>query len=809
MTKRIISFLIGLTIAMVTMNAQRPQTPPEGGTIAGKVIDSKSEGAIEYANITLYTAHDSTLVTGGISNEEGKFRIDKIKPGEYYATIKFIGYKEQVKSGITISKENPFFKIGMINLDASAQNLNEVEILADKQQVVYKIDKKIVNPSQFLSAQGGSAVDILANTPSVTVDIEGNVSMRGSSNFMVLINGKPTPFEASDALAQIPASSIDNIEIITNPSAKYDPDGAAGIINIITKDEGKEGWDGIANASTNTLGSYSGDFLFNFTGENTRWYLGGGRSDRLRSADYSNTSGTINSTGSGDTTHIKQEGERDMNFFSNSIKAGLDYDLNKQNTVGLEMQVGMKGRNFDSKLDNSEWSTGETPTLSFANAKTTSEGEFAQATLSQRSQFGDNKEHQLESSFMYQRYKGDDKTDSDKKDANGISIIKQNTNEEDKSNEIRFKTDYTRPWEKGKIEAGYQLRYDDEWSNYSANFDTIADNSAFYNENNFLRLINSAYATFSGETGQFGYQLGLRGEHTLRQLEDINGDLVSDINRMDWYPTLHLSYNLNDKQSFMTSYTRRIDRPRGHWLEPNTTWRDPNNVRTGNPNLLPQYVNSYEISYQLRFGQKNFLSTELFHRNVNDKIERTRSKYQDGVLQTSYENVGKDFSTGMELMLNYTITPWWSANLSGSIYDYRMEVDEAYSNSINATQSNNWQARLSNTFKPTQTLRFQFDAMYNGPSITATGTRSSMMFTSAAVKKSFFNRKLDAGISVMDIFNTAKMDNKSSGASYYSEYSFDMKSPVIQFSISYLFNNYKSEKKGNGEGKGEGMEMDF
>ena len=779
-----------------------------GPAVVGRAVDKEGQQAIEYANITIYSLVDSSLVTGGISDEQGRFIIPNIKPGRYYATIKFMGYEEIVYSPIEISKAKPVWRIGKVELEASAQNLNEVEILADRQQVVYKIDKKVVNPSQFITSQGGNAIDILANTPSVSVDIEGNVSMRGSSNFMVLINGKPTPFEPSDALAQIPASSIENIEIITNPSAKYDPDGAAGIINIITKAEGSGGWDGIVNLNASTLGAYGGDFLFNLTGEKTRFYLGGGRSDRLRKAEYSNTSGTIDLV-SGDTSHVQQLGDRTMNFKMNTLKAGIDYSFNKKHALGLEFQVGQRDRYFESLLDNSEWNTGGAKDKTYAQAITDADGTSFQTTLNQNSQFGENKDHTLISSLMFQGYNGNDNTYSDKDDAAGLRIITQETWEEEESTEIRFKTDYTRPWENGKIEAGYQLRYDDEWSSFDAEFDTLADNDQFYSESNFLRLINGAYFTFSGEYGQLGYQLGLRGEHTLRQLTDQSDSLLTDINRVDWYPSLHLSYNLSQSQSFMASYTRRIDRPRAYWLEPTVTWRDPNNVRQGNPSLLPQYINSYELSYQLRFGERNFLSAELFHRNVNNKIERTRNKYQDGVLMTKFENIGEDFSTGIELMLNYNVTPWWTANLSTSVYDYRIEADPAFSASVNERQSNNWRARLSNTLKVGPTLRFQVDGMYNSPSITATGRRSAMAFSSVAIKKSFFHRKLDLGVSVFDVLNTAKMHSYSSGDTYYSEFEFDMQSPVVQFSLTYLFNNYKPERQREKSEGGAGIDMEY
>lgn len=800
--------LLVLLISTINISAE-PEQPkrPNPGSMVGRVVDSNSGDAIEYANIAIYSAQDSSLVTGGITNAEGKFMIEGATPGNYYATFKFIGYQTTTKENIVVTQEPRPVRIGEIKLKVDAQSLSEVNVFADKQQVLFKIDKKVVNPSQFLAAQGGSAIDILANTPSVTVDIEGNVTMRGSSNFMVLINGKPTPFTASDALAQVPAASIDNIEIITNPSAKYDPDGAAGIINIITKKEAQTGWNGIANLSANTLGAYSGDVLFNFNSTKFSWYVGANRVDRLRAADYTSSNGTYN-TITGDTFHILQDGERSMNFTSNALKTGFDYNINENNNIGIELQGGTNGRYFDSDLINKEWSTGQQEEISFAEAITDADGHFGSITLSQKSLINDDKAHTLESSLFYQKRTGEDDTYSEKVDEDDLLISNQKTWEESDQTEIRLKTDYTRPWEKGKMEAGYQLRLDDNWSNYDASFSNDSTGNDYYNETTFYRLINSGYATFSGEAGQLGYQAGIRGEHTIRELTSHDGTSLSEINRMDWYPSVHLSYNLSQSQSFMTSYTRRIDRPRGHWLDPYPGWRDPNNVRQGNPNLSPQYVNSYELSYQLRIDN-NFLSAELFHRHVQDKMEQLRGKHPDldGVLLTTYDNVGEDYSTGIEVMLNYNLTEWWALNISTSVFDYRLDVTPEFESSIEETQSTNWKARMSNTFKPTTTFRIQFDAMYNSPTITATGTRSAMAFTSLAVKKSFFNRKLDLSVSVMDVFNTAKMDRKSSGDDFYSNYTFDMKSPVFQFTLTYLFNNYKPERK-RGQG-GEGMNVEF
>lgn len=783
-----------LLILFFTNAQQAPLEVSIGGSVTGKVFDSSTNEAIEYANIAIYSTQDSVLVTGGITVRDGSFRIKKLEPGNYYATIKFIGYNAYLRKNIVISPSIKFADLGIIKLKQASQNLIQLNVVADKQQVMYKIDKKVINPSQFIASQGGSAVDILANTPSVSVDIEGNVTMRGSSSFMVLVNGRPTPFEPSDALAQIPASSIENIEIITNPSAKYDPDGASGIINIVTKKNAQQGWNGVVNANATTLGAYGGDFLFNFNGDKAHYYIGGNRRDRLRIADYKTENGNIIEE---DTFFIGQDGERKMNFVSNSLKAGMDLDLDSSNILGIQVEGGQRDRIFNNNLRNKEWMNTEMPEITTSLGETNASSWFGSATLNHKVQFGDNKEHKLESSAFYQFRNGTDESTSTKRDAANEIVEYQSSWETGRSNEFRLKSDYVHPLENGKFEAGYQLRLNDDWSNYDAEFmDTVGD---FYNETTYYRLINSIYGTYSGTWNRLGYQVGLRAEHTLRQLNDFGNDSLYEINRLDWYPTLHLSYALKAEQQIMVSYSRRIDRPRGYYLDPYLTWRDPNNVRQGNPGLEPEYINAIEFSYVKTFNN-NSVSAELFHRNTTNKIERIRSSYAPNVLLTSYENVGKDYSSGMEVMLNYHVFKWWQVNLSGSFYDYRLDVTPRYESAINETRSTNYKGRMSNTFKPTDNMRIQFDGMYNSPTVSAQGTRSSMAYTSLAVKQSFFNRRLDASVSVIDLFDTARMNAESSGQDFFSNYEYNMRSPYLMFTLSYKFNNYKPERRSDGGG---------
>jgi hypothetical protein len=244
------------------------------GIIKGVIVDIQSKEPMEYANIAIYNLVDSSLVTGGITNGKGEFEIRGISFGDYYLEAKFIGFDKSAIKEINISRENPTFNSGNITLKPSTLEIGSIDVVADKAAVEYKLDKKVVNVSQVYSAAGGSAANVLENTPSVQVDIEGNVTLRGSGSFTVLIDGRPSVLSGSDALRQIPASALDNIEIITNPSAKYEPDGSAGIINLITKKNSLNGLSGIINGSIGTGDKYRGDFLLNYRTEKFNYFIG-------------------------------------------------------------------------------------------------------------------------------------------------------------------------------------------------------------------------------------------------------------------------------------------------------------------------------------------------------------------------------------------------------------------------------------------------------------------------------------------------------------------------------------------------------
>lgn len=787
------------------------------GIVEGKVVDKTNRLPVEFANIAIYTTNGE-LIKGGITNIEGEFSIKNIKPGEYVLIAKFIGYDETKISNLLITTEARKFDLGIIELNNNIAELEGIEVIAEKKAIQYKIDKKIINPSQYLSTSGGSAVDILANTPSITVDIEGNVSMRGSSNFTVLIDGKPTPFEATDALEQVPASQIENIEIITNPSAKYDPDGTAGIINIVTKKKFLKGINGIVNLDANSLGSLNGDFLLNFQREKYSFFIGGNRSDRKREGLYN----TRTETYLNDTTYItEQDGTGERGFSSNSIKTGINFNLDPKTSLSLNLSAGTNQRKYLNDADYEVWYLHNNISSEIEELKTQnsniSNGKFISGDINFEKKF-EKEGHLIQSNFFYQTESSKENALNDQQKNNAF-FSGQESWENGSGQEFRFKTDYMLSVNTFfNVESGYQWRLDkeDEWYDlyvYASANENYEPNSTSsnYKTSDFTRHIHSLYTTLGGEWNRLGYKLGLRGEYTNREILFSARPDPYTIDRFDFFPSMHLSYKLPAELQLMASYSRRIERPRSYYLEPFETWRDAYSVRQGNPDLQPEYINSYELGIQKSF-KKGFLSLETFFRETENKIDRINSIYISNgdtlknIILSKSENVGKDFALGIEGMLNYEFNSWWSMNLNGNTFLYR--VESKINNRIIERESNNWGLRFSNTFKPTKNNRIQFDVMYRSPTVEAQGERDGFMFTNMAVRQDFFKRRLSATFSVQDVLNTAKFHMTSEGEGFKNERTYDMASPVFQLQLSYKINNFNPERRRSGNGEGGDMEME-
>lgn len=812
MSRRIlfILFLFSLTInAFSQRNLRQANRPLDAGEISGRVLDFNYQEPIEYVNIILFNAGDSTQVTGTITNPEGIFRLTNVKPGHYYLKLLFIGYDVKVIDDIKITKRMPSTRIGKILLQQSAIAMQDVEVSAEREPISYQIDKKVINVARHYTATTGTAVDVLENVPSVSVDIEGNVSLRGSGSFMVLIDGRPSVLEPNDALQQIPASSIENIEIITNPSAKYDPDGTAGILNIILKKNSLNGNNGIVNLKTGLEEKYGADFLLNFRNEKIHTSIGANYDNRF----YPGTGRSRNeTTQDGLNSYIHSDGSYTRGRKGYGIRGTLDYHISPRDVLGFVLSFGGRASERDANQDYDEWADPDGIHYYYLSRSASERsGIRYRANMNFQHKFA-KKGHELTSEFTFSRRESEEEATNERYASFGELTSGRKSTEDGPGTWGRFKIDYVLPLnDKNKFEAGGQARLGR--SNEDTGLSDFNPASGIYeylpqygHSIDYARDIHSLYSIYSGKRDKLGYQFGLRGEYTYRTVELTGEDQVFTIDRWDYFPTFHTSYKITDKQQTMASYTRRIDRPRSWYLEPFETWMDAYNVRTGNPALKPEYIDSYEMGYQTFLGP-NMFSVEAYYRVTQNKIERVRSVYADNITLHSTENVGKDYAFGTEFMLNLDLFKWWTLNTMANLYQYKVEgilLGQDFSQ-----ESFSWSTRFNNSFKITPTIRVQLNNIYNSERVSSQGSRAGYFATNLALRKEFFQRSFVVTLQINDIFKTAKYESISEGADFYNYRYFKREAPIVMLNLSYNINNYKPERRRQGRDDNGGGEEEF
>ena len=804
----VINFLLFGLLTIVTPISGSPIINKGGdddkpGIIKGEVIDESTGKPMEYANVAVYSKSDSALISGGITDPQGKFEINGISFGDYYLTANFIGYKKLKINNVNLDNSTPVLNLGQIKLAASDQVLGTVNIVANKNPIEYKLDKKVVNVSQMDNAVGGTAVDVLENTPSVQVDIDGNVTLRGSSNFTVYIDGRPSVLSGSEALQQIPASALQTIEIITNPSAKYDPDGTAGIINLVTKKNSLKGFNGIVNASAGTRNKYRGDMTLNYRTKKFNLFI---NPDWRNETNYGSMISNRESYSGDTTSYLDIRGNRDFKRSGHNYKAGADLYLSDKTTLTISGVSGTSKNNRTGDGKTHSYTDPATPDIfSVTEQNSDSKNNFYNGNINLQHKFND-KGHEIQALAYYSKRNGSDIEEqgeflSDPQYMKTDTYLDrvQTTNDENEK-ELRLKVDYTLPINNiEKFEAGYESRFNKQLQNtnledYNQLTDTWTINDLFSSSVNFRRDIHALYATYSNKFGNFEYMGGLRGELTVRKIYDSGQNTTSTLDRFDLFPTLHLSYDIGEKNQLMASYSRRINRPRGRNLDPVPDYIDQYTVRIGNPALKPEYTNSYEFSFMKRFGnQGSYLSVEGFDRITNNNINWIQTLGNDGIYYQTFSNFNKNYSAGVEFDGNVNFTKWLLVNPNVSIYNYRIRGD-INGVSVDRT-STNWDGRLNATVKFSPNSRMQFMGYYRGKSVSAQGEQKAFFFSNMSYRHDFFKKQLTATLSVRDPFGTARWHGDSYGPDFKSYFQWKREPRVVMLTLSYKINNYKSQDK--------------
>ncbi len=766
--------------------------------LTGKITDHISGKPIQYANIALRLEQDSFLLHGGITDEKGFCELSDIPYGIYMVKVSFIGYDSDTIKSLVIDR--PRVDIGGIALKISTQNLTEVEVKGGSTGISYQVDRKIIEAKDFPGAD--KAMDLLENVPSLQVDIDGKLTYRGDGNFIVYVNGRPEQ-NGEEKLRQIPVEKIQHIEVITNPTAKYDAEGTAGIIQVILKRNRLEGYAINTSIKASSLGSKEWLFSVDQKSEKGGWYIEGQWDNYVGKKQESTTKQLITNN---ETLYQTLSTLNTKDYGNNSfVKFGFNYDLTDKDYLDF-MLSGDPIQRSNIYLDKGTYTESERIDGAAASAEAYDYDSrfdmyyrYLSTVTTYEHAFAKDRSHLLSVYVDYSTYlhplkekKLDVKAYEDYTEKLGYQA--KEYNEMILKTNIAYKNELS---EKSKFEMGIDVDLDHipKLTTESGTF--RADNTieSFPNEKsdqkvNFEQDVYAGFITFESSFGKLDYKLGLRSEYTDRQSnfsyknEELQQVVVpAEKGFVDFFPSAHFVFNFSEENQLSLSYSRRINRPDYWELVPLKRYETPYIYYTGNGDLLPSYVDAVELGY-IRSWDENFISAEVFLRNTDNLIQSYYTTNDSSTITWTKENVGSSLSTGIELMSGFEIAGWWKMNLSASLYSYRLKVK------IDDYEEEKWQGdiRFNNTFSISRSLTVRYQMVYQSPYIGAQTKRDDFMHANLAIRKSFFNRKWEAELAWANIFNSIKYNTITEANNLYVESHFE-REPYVSVKLSYRFNN--------------------
>ncbi len=759
-------------------------------------MDAATGNAIEFADVVVTDNENNTVASTTV--KEGSFTIDRVREGEFVVTVMLVGYQPFVSEPIAFGAGKST-DLGTISLSMNETGLEEVVVTGERSKIVYKLDRQRISGSSSLAASGGTAVDVLKLTPSVRVDAEGGVSFRGSSGFLVYVDGKQSALEGAQALDQIPAANIEDIEIITTPSARYKTDGDVGIINIITKRHDQHGVSGSVNVSGSTIGAWNTDVLLSYKKGASRWYVGVAGSEKRGKSDFDQTKTTIVDDY---VTTSKADGIRESNNASYIGRVGWELGKNGHSLL-VELQGGMTktGRGGEMLYDEHRMKGDVVLNDNLYNSKDgiSNEKQLAQIATDyvwKINERGD--KFAITGRLRYDWY-ALEYTESNMFDMSGERYEGTRGYESehhwDFDGTMSYQLNYR---EGGKAEVGYQYTSYSEHGDYNIKYWDRAQHDYVWQDDLhapffYRRQIHSAYLMLNDKFGPLSVEAGVRADHTIDQMDiEIEG-MSRYIKRMELFPSAHLMYEAPGKNFISAGYSYRTNRP-GIWqLEPYITYEDYYTKMTGNPDIKPEYIHSAEVGYRKTIAEENTISVTGYYRHRKGVRERVRVAYEPGVTLDSLINAGNDRTWGVEMSAQVKAARWWSMNVNASLFDYKFDADyEGCTDSKNT----GYTASMINNFTLGRTSRLQFDANVVGPTVLTQGREDAYCYFDLAFRQQLFKNKISASIVAHDVFRTARYNNYRISPTLNSTTHVRPRYPNIVLSISYVFNSKHKEHTG-------------
>ena len=796
------------TVLLISIAGQLNAQNAGKATIAGKVMEASTSTPLAYASIRVFNSSDSALVTGAVTNEKGLFSMTT-NFGRYYAIIDFIGFKPQYLPVFTLDKSKPSVDLGVVLLASSENALNEVVIQAEKSTMELTLDKRVFNVGKDLSNAGGSASDILGNIPSVSVDQDGNVKLRGSDNVRILVDGKPSgfvSFKGGAGLQQLQGSMIEKVEIITNPSARYEAEGMSGIINIILKKEKREGFNGSFEVVAGQPDNYGLAANVNYRHRKLNFFINYGIGWR----DQPGRGSLYQEVYSHDTTFIlEQNSESHTKGWSNNIKGGLDFFFNPKNTLTASYLLRRTDfqRLNDITYNDFLFNTGNPTTVTNRNQNEIEDEPNSEYALTWKKTFT-RQGHELTADARFLDYwEHSDQTFTQigsyaDGSANEQNTMVQKSLNDEYEKQYLLQLDYVRPVGKdGKVEMGMRSSFRDMINDYGvtgqdqsgswAPLDSLT-NYFIYNEN-----IIAGYGIYGNKIKRFSYQLGLRGEYTDVKTTLRKTNEVHPRNYANLFPSVHLTYQLARQNALQVSYSRRVRRPRYNDLSPFTTFSDNRNYWSGNPDLNPEFTNAFELGH-IKYFEKGSFSSSAYYRHTYGKIERIRRVDANGYSSTRPENLVGEDAFGLEFTGQYNLVKWWKVDLNFNFF--RSITDGSNINAAYGSDTYSWSARQTSRFSLPKDIDIQVRGNYEAPQQTPQGSREAMYYLDLGANKDVLKGKGTITLSVSDVFNTRRWRNTTEGDNFYARGTYQWRRRQINLTFNYRLNQNKLAGKPSGAG---------
>ncbi|MBQ0149392.1 MAG: TonB-dependent receptor [Bacteroidales bacterium] len=773
-------------------------------SIRAKVLDAVTGKPVEYADAIVKAesgdvSSDGAVIATGIVLD-GSLDIEKIAPGEASLHLLMIGY-EPLLMPLTLQKGKTL-DLGTIMMNPSAETLDGAVLAGEKNPVTYKLDRQSISASAAVTASGGTALDILSTSPSVQVDAEGNVALRGSSSFLVYVDGKPSPLEGAEALQNIPAATVDNIEVITTPSARYKTDGDAGIINITTKRSRESGWSGLLSTSGSNQGTYSLDAVLNYQAGSHNFYFGGTKQEIKSRSDFHQEKTT---DVSGVQTKSIADGERLTNSITNTLKAGWQYNDGTHHNLSLDFLYGMtkrwRGGDMSYEVDRNYHGVDHAFWIAahplhdeydsrdrYSNSK-----DLFQAALGYVWTINSRSSVILSNRFRYDSFSRE-YTESNMIDKSGERQEGTRGYEDehhwDCDGSLTYKLSYG---ENGHFESGYQYTTYSEHGNFSfKEWDSLKKDffwrDDIYNDFYYRRQVHSLYAMADDRIGRFSYDVGVRADRVLDYTDITIEGTSRDIKRFDVFPSAHASYDCGKAGTLSAGYSYRTIRP-GIWnLEPYITYEDYYTRKIGNPDISPQYIHSAELTWRKSLRGGNSVALTGFLRRSTDVTDWVRRPYAPGITLDSLVNAGNQTEKGLEVSAVLKPTKWWSTTVNGYLFDLDfMSACELCSDRSSWTYQANW----INTFSVFRDMKAQLDAHLVGPKVLSQGDEKAYAYADLALRKPLLKDRLTLSLVSRDVFHTARYYSTRYADGLLSVTRIRPKYPNILLGITY---NFKSSK---------------